>query len=221
MSNLNQYTKEQLAEIDKLVTDFTKNTLGDYAPSHTCFTICYPLSLYLQNLGYHNTIVAGRYQNESHPKNGTPHFWLQLNDDLKIIVDPTIGQFENDQFCVYVGEKPEGFIQSPQQFEEWFCGSYDLWRRKLLGIEITNPLPVELTKNEIDIVMLLNINLHAATILNSQSQVQNNLHSANYDKYFDCIFQVIQRYYLKEEWYLIDYRQEFDDLLSKGIMSMR
>ena len=81
---MKQYSQEQLVEIDMLVTDFTKNTLGDYAPSHMCFTICYPLSLYLQNLGYQNTMVAGRYQNESHPKNGTPHFWLQLNDDLKI-----------------------------------------------------------------------------------------------------------------------------------------
>lgn len=215
MSNLNQYTKEQLAEIHKLATDFTKNTLGDYAPSHMCFTICYPLSLYLQNLGYQNTIVAGRYQNESHPKNGTHHFWLQLNDDLKIIVDPTIGQFENDQFCVYVDEKPEEFIQFSLQFEEWFYNSYDLWREKLLGIEITNPLPEELTKNEIDIVMLLNINLHAATILNSQSQVQNNLHSDIYEKYFDCIFQVIRRYYLKGEWYLINNKEKFDDLLTK------
>ncbi len=216
MSNLNQYTKEQLAEIDKLVTDFTKNSLGDYAPSHMCFTICYPLSLYLLNLGYQNTIAAGRYQKESHPKNGTPHFWLQLNDDLKIIVDPTIGQFENDQFCVHVGEKPEEFASFSLQFEEWFYNSYDLWRAKLLGIEITNPSAEELAKNEIDIVILLNINLSAAAILNSQSQGENNLHSAIYDKYFDCIFQVIRRYYLKEEWYLIDYKKEFDDLFEKA-----
>lgn len=215
MSNLNQCTKEQLAEIHKLATDFTINTLGDYAPSHMCFTICYPLSLYLQNLGYQNTIVTGRYQNESHPKNGTPHFWLQLNDYLKIIVDPTIGQFKNDQFRVYVGEKPEEFIQFSLQFEEWFYNSYDLWRSKLLGIEIANPFAEELAKNEIDLVMLLNINLNTATILNSQSQVQNNLHSDIYEKYFDCIFQVIRRYYLKEEWYLINNKEKFDDLLVK------
>lgn len=214
---MNQYTKEQLAEIYKLVTDFTKNTLGDFAPSHMCFTICYPLSLYLENLGYQNTIAAGRYQNESHPKNGTPHFWLQLNDYLKIIVDPTIGQFENNQFRVHVGEKPEEFKQLSQQFEELFYNSYDLWRRKLLGIEIVNPFAEELAKNEIDLVMLLNINLNAATILNSQSQGENNLHSDIYEKYFDCIFQVIRRYYLKEEWYLIKYKEEFDDLLAKAI----
>ncbi|HJS01284.1 MAG TPA: hypothetical protein VJ780_10145 [Flavobacterium sp.] len=212
---MNQYTKEQLAEIHKLATDFTKNTLGDYAPSYMCFTICYPLSLYLQNLGYQNTLVAGHYQNESHIKHGTSHFWLQLNDDLKIIVDPTIGQFENNQFRVHVGEKPEEFKQLSQQFEEWFYNSYDLWRRKLLGIEITNPFAEELAKNEIDIVMLLNINLHAATILNSQSQSKINLHSDIYEKYFDCIFQVIRRYHLKEEWGLIKYKEGFDDLLVK------
>lgn len=216
---MNQYTKEQLAEIYKLVTDFTKNTLGDFAPSHMCFTICYPLSLYLQNLGYQNTIAAGQYKNESHIKNGTHHFWLQLNDDLKIIVDPTIGQFENDLFRVHVDEKPKEFIPFPQQFQEWFYGdfgSYDIWRRKLLGIEIANPFAEELAKNKIDLVMLLNINLNAAAILNSQNQVQNNLHSDIYEKYFDCIFQVIRRYYLKEEWYLIDNKKKFDELLTKA-----
>lgn len=220
MYNLDQNTKEQFAEISKLVTDFTKDTLGDYAPSHMCFTICYPLSLYLQNLGYQNTIVVGHYQNESHIKNGTPHFWLQLNDDLKIIVDPTIGQFENNQFCVYVDEKPKEFIPFPYQFEEWFYTSYDLWKRKLLGIEITNQLPGELTKNDIDIVMLLNINLHAATILNSQNQAENNLHSDIYEKYLDCIFQVIRRYYLKEEWCYIVQKEGFNDLLTRAFRAI-
>jgi len=214
---MSQYSKEQLLEIHKLATDFTKCILIEYPQDNMCFTVSYPLSLYLENLGYENQIVCGSYQNENSLKNGTPHFWLQLKDKLKTIVDPTIGQFESTHFQVHVGEKPKEYEEIPFEFDEWFCGVYQRWKDKLLGDE--NPLyyPEQFNNNSLDIVMLLNINLNAATILYSQSKGYNKAHSVVYDKYFDCIFQIIRNYYGKKEWSQIIFNHSFKDLFAKAL----
>lgn len=212
---MSQYSKEQLLEIHKLTTDFSKSVLGEYSQDNMCFTVSYPLSLYLENFGYENQIVCGNYQNEISLKNGTPHFWLQLNDASKTVIDPTFGQFENNLFRVLVGEKPKEFEEIPFKFDEWFCGVYQRWKDKLLDNE--NPLyyPEQFNNKSLDLVMLLNINLNAATILYSQSKGYNKDYSVVYNKYFDCIFQIIRDYYGKKEWSQIIFNDGFNDLFSK------
>ena len=215
---MNQFSKEQLLEIHKLVTDFTKSVLGEYSQDNMCFTVRYPLSLYLENLGYENQIVCGNYQNEISPKNGTPHFWLQLNDVSKTVIDPTIGQFENSQFRVLVEEKPKELVAITFRFEEWFCGVYQRWKDKLLGEE--NPLyyTEQSNRDSLDLVMLLIINLNAATILYSQTKCCCEIHSDVYEKYFECIFQIIRNYYGKKEWSQIIYKEGLNDLIAKGLI---
>jgi hypothetical protein len=183
-----------------------------------CFTVSYPLSLYLGNLGYENQIISGSYQNELSPKNGTPHFWLQLYDDLNTIIDPTFSQFENSQFRVLVEEKPEELVAIPFRFEEWFCGVYQRWKDKLLGEE--NPLyyPEQSNRDSLDLVMLLNINLNAATLLYLQTKCNSEIHSDVYEKYFDCIFQIIRNYYNRKEWSQIIYNEGFNDLFAKALV---
>ena len=214
---MSQYSKEQVAEIHKLATDFTKATLREYPQDNMCFTVSYPLSLYLENMGYENQIVCGNYQNENSPKKGTPHFWLQLNDSLKTIVDPTIGQFENYQFLVYVGKKPKEFAEIPYKFDEWFCGVYQKWKEKLFGYKNPIPHPEQFNNNSLDPVMLLNVNLNAATMLYSQTKGNNKGSSYVYEKYFDCIFQIIRNYYGKKEWSQIIFIDGFNNLFSKAL----
>ena len=218
---MSEYTKEQLAEINKLATDFTRNILDDFPPNHMCFTVSYPLSLYLENLGYENRIVAGNYQNEKSPKNGLAHFWIQLGDDLQTIIDPTIGQFNENEFRVFIGQKPIEFKESPQDFKEWFYGNfgtYEKWKDKLLGEE--NPLyyPEQSNRDSLELGILLNINLHAATILNSQTISNNQVQTDIYEKYFDCIFKIIRNYYGKKEWSQIIYKEGFNDLFAKALV---
>lgn len=213
---MNNYSKEQLAEIHKLATDFTKQALENYHPDHMCFTICYPLSLYLENLGYQNTIACGSYNNDNHIKHGTTHFWLQLRDTT--IVDPTIGQFNENEFRVYVGQKPDKFRSFNHKFEKWFydLGTYDAWKNRLLGTYPLNTMPDQEIKNDLDILKLISINLNAATIVNAQPQ-NNQEHSVIYKEYFDCIFQVIRHYYNTKEWSQVIYPENFNSLFAKAL----
>jgi len=215
---MSKYSKEQLLEIRKLATNFTQSTLESNPPDKMCFTVSYPLSLFLGNLGYENQIVSGNYQNELSPKNGTPHFWLQLYDDLNTIIDPTFSQFESSQFRALVDKKAEELKAIPFRFEEWFCGVYERWKDKLLGEE--NPLyyPEQSNRDSIDLVMLLNINLNAANILYSQAKNHNQVQTNVYEKYFDCIFQIIRKYYNSKEWSQIIYKEGFNALFAKALV---
>jgi hypothetical protein len=214
---MSKYSKEQLDKINNLATDFTKCILREYPQNNMCFTVSYPLSLYLENLGYENQIVCGSYKNELSPKNGTPHFWLQLYDDLNTIIDPTFSQFDNSQFRVIVEEKPKELVAIPFRFEEWFFEVYQRWKDKLLGVENPFYYPEQSNRDSLDLVMLLTINLNAATILYSRTKEYNKVHSDVYEKYFDCIFIVIREYYGKNEWSQIIFEDGFNDLLDKAI----
>jgi len=165
------------------------------------------VALYLESLGYENVIIGGNYQKEP-SSNAVSHFWLQLNDDLKTIVDTTIEQFEDNIVNAYVGPKKEAFSQI-HEFEEWFDATYSIWKDKLLD---------QAYLNDLDITMLININLNAGTILYNQNQEKPTNKSGIYDDYFDCIFQVIRNYYNTNEWSQIMYPKNFNSLFTNVLM---
>lgn len=63
-------------EIKKAVENFAKNALLGFCQRGKCFTTCYPLSVYLENLGVENSMMMGHYKIKDNI-----HYWLILADD--------------------------------------------------------------------------------------------------------------------------------------------
>lgn len=82
---------------------FTKTILENNDPSRKCFTTAYPLSLHLENNGFSNLITKGFF-------NQTPHYWLTVNQQRDIIIDPTRKQFYKEEDIVYIGKKSDEYI---------------------------------------------------------------------------------------------------------------
>lgn len=222
---MSRYTEEEIEQIKNLVTEFTTKSLGNTSPKHMCFTICYPLSLFLECKGFKTSIRAGNFID------GTPHFWLSLDDDHETIIDPTIRQFYEDRKdipAVYIGEKLEDYTEDNRTFEEWFeglggnAGTYEAWMEPLLN---TSDVPQQAyihypensKQNKLDLKILLSVNLNAAIILNAESEKICHTHSALYKKYFAFIFKVIRKYQHEKEWAKISFVEGFENLIRKAI----
>jgi hypothetical protein len=88
---------------------FTKKVLGKTSPKCMCFAICYPLSLLLESKQIKSSIKNGPYFLT--PTKFTHHYWLQLDHGKKLILDPTIRQFEKNSPVVYLGIQTEKYSE--------------------------------------------------------------------------------------------------------------
>ena len=213
---------KKTSSFKKLALNFTNRVLDNYKPDNMCFTVSFPLSLHLANYNFKNTIRAGRFYDDS-IKDGTPHFWIKLDSEIENIIDPTAKQFYpnlTEPICFM--EKPKYYRELSQSLKkEWFAYSYDKWSKGLLNHDEEDKsksiIPIQAlqsTKNP-DIKTLLDINLRAAAILNTDCEKLNLEQSILHKKYFECIYRVIQKFHDKEEMKKLNLPNEFQSLLNK------
>lgn len=193
------FSEKKILEIRNLTNDFVAKTLGNESPEHKCFTICYALSLYLKSNDFGNTIEAGIFE-------GIPHYWLKIESKQEPIIDPTIRQFHNEKETTspYFGNKKEIHNKINYNMDD----AYEIWRDKLLNCNLKKP----------ELIILLNININAATILSVNIENKNIEDSEIYKKYFDCIYEVIKKYYNKQIFTNLSLLDDFNKLLSKVII---
>lgn len=174
---MSRLTEEDKLRIENLSKEFTTFVLADQDPKHMCFTICYALHLHLMNNGYSNLLSGGRYQ-------GIDHYWLDLGDDDKTIVDPTIGQFNKDAPFVFIGGKPADYLdRSNYNFGE----SYQCWLAGLLG---KNPnLSIE------EIRRYISINLKALSILIMETDHKKSPVSDEFKMYLEGLSKALMNYF--------------------------
>ena len=213
---------KKISSFKKLALNFTNRVLDNYKPDNMCFTVSFPLSLHLDNYNFKNTIRAGRFYDGS-IKDGTPHFWIKLDSEIENIIDPTAKQFYpnlTEPICFM--EKPKYYCELPQSLKkEWFAYSYEKWAKGLLNHEegdksksIIQFQDLQLKKNP-DIKTLLEINLRAAAILHTDCEKLNLAPSILHNKYFSCIYRVIEKFHDKEEMTQLNLPAEFQSLLNK------
>lgn len=187
----------------ELSNTFANQVLGNEKPDNMCFTISYPLSLYLKANRIDNLLTAGNYIDDTSPKNGRHHFWIALTKYENIIVDPTIQQFFPQEALVHVGVVPETYEKIDFTFDQWFDGAYERWRYLLLNNGIPEELPPAVAKlhnpkaERIDINILLRINLRAALLLFNERE--NILNDELYRKYFVVIIGAVKKYLNKND----------------------
>ena len=200
---------------EQLSRDFTKMTLGNHNPDHMCFTISFPLSLHLDNNAIKNTLRIGTFYGGEPSKEGVQHFWIMLDGEKENIIDPTAKQFYRDmKEAILLGPKPKNYCEHFEPSKEWFQHHYETWAKKLLKHDEEEELK---KKQRLDIKVLLDINLRAAIILNSECEKMNIIPSVLYKKYFACIYRVIQKYHDKDELTQLSLPDEFQSLLKKAL----
>jgi hypothetical protein len=175
-------TEEDRLCIKNLAENFTRSTLGETDPEHMCFTICYPLHLHLMNNGFNNSLSGGTYQN-------TSHYWLDLDDEDKTIVDPTIRQFNKDAPFLFIGKKPTDY---PDDSNYNFDEPYQCWLDGLLGRRPGLP--------EGFVEKLISINLKALSILITETDPQIFSSHLQFKMYYDGILKALHKFpFLKEQ----------------------
>ena len=114
--------KINLNKISLLSKFFTKTILQNNDSSRKCYTITYPLSLHLENNGFGNLITKGFF-------NQTPHYWITLNEERNIIIDPTKNQFNKNEDIVYIGNKSDEykFISDEETQPTLIEDVYEIW----------------------------------------------------------------------------------------------
>ncbi|UAY52730.1 hypothetical protein [Ferruginibacter albus] len=197
---MQQITKEQKSQIKALSKTFTDKTLGNSMLRGNCFTVCYPLSIHLHNNGFRNSLVAGKYNDINYIN--TPHYWIKLEDYSKIIVDPTIKQFDENTDAIYVDIKPRTHTVHSVLDKEQIEGIRGFWIERLLNngaayVDTMKKPPQGLYK----IDSLLRINLTAASIILTETKQMSLLKGFSkpflYDEYCEDINKIIQKNWLE------------------------
>lgn len=201
-----------LYKLQTLVENFKNKIIGDKEPvRHKCFCISYPLSLYLQINGYHNSLKGGNFKcpinepNLEYPRN---HTWIVLNNGT--IVDATIEQFSKYLsvkklpliFSNFETNKIEDYL-SVHNHRNWFVAleNKDEWLKEALGNFkscFENPLAYlgeeNIRKAGFDLRDFLRISLKAAIVLNNEIDKRridvnhiNRTDTKEYLTYFDFI----------------------------------
>jgi len=119
---------------------FTKRVLGKSKSNSMCFTICYPLSLFLKGRNINCSLKAGLY-NSAH-NNHVHHFWLACDEINQVIIDPTIRQFHKNESRIYFGpitikynEVSFDFIST---YKEWKATMENGFHQNLIAMERVN-----------------------------------------------------------------------------------
>jgi hypothetical protein len=115
-----------------LTRKFVTHVLGNETPKGNCFGICFTLSLYLKNNGIENFLKSGYVNGKD------PHYIIILKDNERIIIDPTIHQFDIWKPLVFIGKKPKNYGEF-SSFE--FNRIYDIWQYPLLNDGMQEPIP--------------------------------------------------------------------------------
>ena len=119
-------------EITESVKNFNSEILGDNKKvEKMCFTVCYPLSIYLANISIPNSLIIGFYKN-------TPHYWLDLKEFENTILDPTINQF--DKNLNIVGKKTKNHHEYNANRNELLKNAIDEWKKQILKKDSENLL---------------------------------------------------------------------------------
>lgn len=197
-------TEHKEKTLKNLSEKFTTDTLGSIDPQGKCFAISYPLSLHLENKKFENSIVPGHFKDELHP-----HFWLTIESNKEIIVDPTKKQFCKNAPLVYIGNKPDDYyVRDDTVFENWIEAVYTTW---------LNPFLFPTFNTHLDINALLEINVKAGTIINNEFEVMKiDINKSLKSKMYFCgIFKILNTKHQNE---LTEFTKlkGFDNLLSKA-----
>lgn len=165
---MNQLLEHKKLQVKELVESFVAKTLYQQSSKKMCFALCYPLSMHLKNNGIENTIRNGYYS-------GTPHYWLNLEDENDTIIDPTVRQFDENAEYVFIGMKNQNYDEKQFNFDE----TYDLWKTRYLE----NDFPPDFNIN-----VFLKITKNAAIILESEFEQKRNFKELpELEKYFEFV----------------------------------
>lgn len=178
--------KENNEKILALAEKFVTETLGSIDSQGKCFAISYPLSLHLENNNFKNSIARGYFKDIFHS-----HFWLILESDNEIIIDPTKKQFYKNAPLVYIGKKPDDYYHvNDTAFENWIEDVYNSWI-----------IPFHYPDNfeHLDLITLLEINIKAAIIVNNELEKKeiDISNSLKHRIYFSGIFEILNNNYEK------------------------
>lgn len=178
-----------ITELEKLVTEFRKNILRkDINSDNTCYSICYPLSIYLQSKGIKNKLGMGVFNKENNSKNGTHHYWIYINDD-KDVIDPTIEQFKIKEMTnIFIGnitKHEDYFIHITDNQKERLEGAFNLWKSTYEGYE----------KEQLEKFLI--VNTRAFEILKKEIDTK---YDNDYKKYFDGINEIKAKYSTLDEF---------------------
>lgn len=199
-----------LYKLQTLVENFKNEIIDDKeSVRHKCFCISYPLSLYLQINGYHNSLKGGCFPATSQPIN---HTWIELNNGT--IVDATIEQFSEYLsvkklpfiFLNFETNKIENYL-SIHNHKSWFVAleNKDEWFKEVLGNFKTyfeKPLAFfgeeNIREMGFDVREFLRISLKAAIIINKEIDKRridvnhiNRTDTKEYLTYFNFISYMI------------------------------
>lgn len=194
---------EKYLKILKLAENFTNDTLGSVDPQGKCFTISFPLSLHLENHGIENSIIPGYFKIASNS-----HYWLTLENNEEIIIDPTIKQFCENMPSVYFGKKTENYkVEKNEDFEKWIDSVYSIW---------LNPFKFPLEFPHLDIKILLEVNIKTAVKINNEyEQMKIDINKSLKSKaYFRGIFEILKIHQNELESFLK--LKGFDNLVGKA-----
>lgn len=167
--------------LEKLTQEFFDATISQETPGGLCFTVAYPLCLCLINNGIDCTLNVGKCEKRD-------HFWVQVNDESKTIVDITIKQFvfAKNYNEIFIGKMPKEYNHEDIP-SEWFINTYNEWLSP-----IYTPQAYKEEPRKIDFERLYRVNLKAAIFLNNEIQ-QLKIQETDFVKhYFFGIFEMIR-----------------------------
>lgn len=167
--------------IQNLTEDFFSATIAQEQPGGLCFTVAYPLCLHLINNGIDCTMNVGKCE-------GRAHFWVQLNDETKTIIDITIKQFEfaKEYPSIFIDKLPSEYTVE-NETDDWFKNSYDAWLAPIYMPSAYQDGPCKL-----DFDRLYRVNIKsAAFLLNEVRQI--NFNETDFVKqYLFGVFEMIR-----------------------------
>lgn len=205
-------SKDTIENIRKTVALFTEPTIGDECPKNLCFSICFPLMLFLKINDINCSLTGGEY-------NGIRHFWLTVNDYDNIIIDPTIKQFKPLADPIYIGSPTSEYTPDTTSFNETFYWAFKFWAEPILNRPRTHqekPKWVEERTNfyNVKFAMILNQEISRKT-----PEKINMHHNRLCKLYFRTILKFLILKTKKDQDYIRNLRstlpQCFDKLLNQ------
>lgn len=217
-----------LYKLQTLVENFKNEIIDDKeSVRHKCFCISYPLSLYLQINGYHNSLKGGNFLASLRL---ISHTWIELNNG--IIVDLTIEQFSD---YLSIKDLPFMFLNdfennnlNTDNHNKWFrpLKNNDEWLEKTLNqfIGYFKNLDRYIGEDSVDIDVrdFLRITIKAAIVLNNEIDrrgIDINDNSEKYLEYFEFISYIIQESFKKPVLFLVLLEfvnnEDYQNLISK------
>lgn len=167
---LQKIKPEDKKKITNLCEEFLNLIPSNKSLQGFCFTICYPLSLYLSYKGFKNSLSLGSYD-------GIPHYWINLDSYDNIIVDPTVTQFEsylgNDK--TYIDLKDSHYYQVDDFINIRIQQARDCWKKKI--------------PNNFD---LLVVNMKAALMVLNETKNTELSKTNQYEIYHQDIKEIIK-----------------------------